>query len=81
MYKQSLELNKFGLSAMTEFEMMEVDGGSFWKWLEGIGVAVLAVGIAVGSAGLASAGVAAIVVGYLGDQSTPDTNPNPQQPS
>ncbi len=56
-----------GLSAMSEFEMLEVDGGGFWKWLEAIGVVALAVGMVIGSAGLATAGAAAVIIGAIGD--------------
>jgi len=50
---QSLDLNKMGLAPMDEFEMQEVEGGGFWKWCCIIGAAVLAVGLTIGTGGLA----------------------------
>jgi hypothetical protein len=50
---QNLELSKMGLAPMTEFEMQDIDGGGFWKWCCIIGAAVLAVGVAIGTGGLA----------------------------
>ena len=64
---QNFDLSKMGLTPMSEIEMIELEGGNFWKVLEGIGLVALAVGIAIGSGGLATAGAAAIVVGYLMD--------------
>ena len=32
---QSLDLNKMGLTPMTEFEMVNVDGGGWLSWLGG----------------------------------------------
>jgi hypothetical protein len=37
---QTLDLSKMGLVPMSDSEMKEIDGGSFWTWVAG-GVAAL----------------------------------------
>ncbi|MBC7886538.1 MAG: hypothetical protein H7Z13_01515 [Ferruginibacter sp.] len=49
---QSFDLNKMGISAMSEFEMRETDGGNFWTWLAAGIACVVGVGLIIGSAGL-----------------------------
>jgi hypothetical protein len=49
MNKQTLDLNKMGLAPMSEFEMMEVEGGNLWTWI--LGGAGAVVGFLVGGVG------------------------------
>ncbi|MBY0482583.1 MAG: hypothetical protein K2Q21_14600 [Chitinophagaceae bacterium] len=54
MKKQTFELNKMGLLAMSESEMKIVDGGNLWTWiLTGVGAVV---GFLVGGVGGAFTG-------------------------
>ena len=47
--KHELDLNRMGLTPLTEIEMQETDGGKFANWLKWIGAAVAVIGIAIGS--------------------------------
>jgi len=68
--KQTLELNKMELASMSEFEMMEVDGGSFWDLIQNIGTIIVGITLAaatiIASALLAASGNGSVIAGILG---------------
>ncbi len=72
MKKQTFELNNMGLIAMSEFEMKEVDGGSFWSWLGG---AIALTGLLISGPLGAAVAVIGIVMMFA------DPNPNPDDPT
>jgi len=63
MNTQSLDLNKMGLTPLSEIEMQEIEGGSFWMAVLGAAVGAL-IGLAV--AGPVGAVCGAIVGGWGG---------------
>jgi hypothetical protein len=49
---QTFDLNRMGVAPMSEFEMVEIVGGSFWSWVAaGLG-SLVGIGLIVGSGGL-----------------------------
>lgn len=65
MKKHYIDLNKMGLTPMSEFEMIEVDGGGFWSFLASIGLAALVVGLILITGGAASV-AAGLIIGAIG---------------
>lgn len=56
---QTLELNKMGLTPMSEFEMQEINGGGFWTWLGG---SMMVVGMILGNIPLILAGAIIVTI-------------------
>ncbi|MBC7886536.1 MAG: hypothetical protein H7Z13_01505 [Ferruginibacter sp.] len=69
MKKQTFDLNKMGLSAMTEFEMQEIDGGSFWDWLTAGGFVTALIGVAAAATAVMGVGIIAIAIGLAAGNS------------
>lgn len=59
---KKLELQNFGVLEMNNDELMSVDGGSFWRFLAGIGAVVACVGAMIGSLPLVIGGVVAVAL-------------------
>lgn len=77
MKNSTIELYDMSLTELNDFELRTIEGGSFWGWVTAIGVGILAVGMTIGTGGLAlvAAGTASAiaeigagmaVVGYIG---------------
>jgi hypothetical protein len=66
MKKQTFDLIKMGFAPMSELEMQEIDGGSFWNWLAAGGFVAAIVGIVTMGTGLVGVGIIAISIGLAG---------------
>jgi hypothetical protein len=81
MKNSMIELHQMNLIELNDSELTTIEGGSFWGWVTAIGLGILAVGMTIGTGGLAlvaagtanaiadiGAGVAAVgCIGMIGE--------------